>query len=133
MNLVCRIDPQKQAGTKKGNQSGCLQLVVRVLDEQADLLRRLAATPSNHAQAAVTKIGRVELSNPVIAQARAFLDRSRPGLVPDHAKRELELASLGGIAVIGESHLSLFMLVIYHIQWYKSLYHLYMVNQSKIA
>ena len=42
-------------------------------------------------------------------------DRAGPRLVADHSEGELELASLGGITVIGESHFSLFMLVNAHI------------------
>ena len=133
MNPVSGIDSEQEACTKKRDQRRCLQLIVRILDEETYLLGRFSATPSDCAGAPVAEVSCVKFADPVVTEAGAHLDSACPGLVPNHSKREFELTSFGRIAVVSEAHLFLFVLVNAHIQCYKSLYHLYMVNQSKIA
>ena len=129
MNPVRGIDSEQQARTKKRDQRRRLQLIVRVFDEETYLLRGFSAAASNGAGAAIAEISRIKLANPVVTEPGARFDSACPGLVPNHSKREFELTSFGRIAVVSEAHLFLFVLVNAHIQCYKSLYHLYMVNQ----
>lgn len=133
MNAIRGIDSEQQARAEKRDQRRRLQLIVWVFDKQTYLLGGLSAAAFNGTGTAIAKICRIELANPVVTEPGAFFDSACPGLVPNHSKGEFELTSFGRVAVVSEAHLFLFLLVNAHIQWYKSLYHLYMVNQSKIA
>lgn len=133
MNPVGGIDSEQEACAIERNQRRGLQLIVCIFDEKAYLLRRLSAATPDRARAAVAEICRIEFAYPVVTQPGALLDSACSGLVPNHAKRKFKLISFSRVAVVGKAHLFLFMLVIDYIQWYKSLYHLYMVNQSKKA
>ena len=55
LNPVAGVDLQQQAGTKKGDQDGSLELVARVLDERVNVLPRLAAPALDTVVAGVPK------------------------------------------------------------------------------
>ena len=86
-----------------------------VFDEQGYLLRRFTASALDGGSAGVSEIGRVQLSNAVIAEAGTFSDRPGSRLVADHSKCQLELLPLTCVAVIGQFHISPFMLDYAHI------------------
>ena len=133
MNPIRGIDSEQQARAEKRDQCRRLQLIVWVFYKETYLLGGLSAAAFDGTGAAIAKISRVKLANPVVTEPGALFDSACPGLVSNHSKREFELTPFGRVAVISEAHLFLFMLVNTHIQCYKSLYHIYMVNQSKIA
>ena len=116
MYLVGRIDSQQQASRKEGYKCRCLQLIARILDEPCNLLGRFSTAAFDRIGARVAEIGRVKFADPVITEPGALPDGACPRLVPDHSKGEFELGPFGGIAIVGETHLFLFMLVNAHIQ-----------------
>ena len=74
-------------------------------------MRRFPATASDGAGAPVAEVSRIKFADPVVTEPGALLNRARPGLVANHSKGEFELTSFSRIAVVGEAHLLLFMLV----------------------
>ena len=126
-NIV--VDPQQQAAAEQRDQRCRLQLVLGFPDKAHDLPRRLASPAAHIARARVTKVRGVKLADAVIREPGALADRPGPRLVPNHSERELELAALGRIAVVGQSHINPFMLEKDHIQCYKTIYYPYMVVQ----
>ena len=100
MDIVVPIDTHQEPRSKQRNQRSRLYLILSILDEAGYLARRLSATSFDPGGLAVTKIGGVQLSNPVIGKTRALANGSRSRLVANHSQSEFELAAFAGITVI---------------------------------
>ena len=98
------IDANQESDAEEGDQRRRLQLVLRVLDVALYLARRFAAAPPDVGP--VAEVVGVQFPNAVVGQARALANRPGACFVPDHPEGEFELAPVGGIAIIGESHIS---------------------------
>lgn len=115
MHLIGPVHAQEQAGTEQGDQCGRFELIPGRFDEKINLPGRFAAPALDAVLARVAKIRRVDFSYSVVAQARTLLDCAGPGLVMDHSEGQFELLLLARIAIICESHIFPFMLVLNHI------------------
>src|SRR5690606_39005267 len=100
MNRILLVNPQQQVGTKKSDEGGSLELVEWVLDEQRDLLRRFAAAPAYVGAALIPEIGRIDLANPVVAEAGAVANGAGAGFMTNHAQGQLEAAALCRVSVV---------------------------------
>jgi len=97
---IC-VQSEYQATTKQSDQRGCLQLMLRVPDETADLLRRLATTALDVPQCGILEIRAIKFADSVIAQSRTLANNVSSGLMADHAQGQFELATLSGVPIIG--------------------------------
>ena len=62
--------------------------------------RRLAAPPPDIGASGASKIRREQFADAVVRKRRAFANRPRSGFMSNHPEGQLELAALGGVAVI---------------------------------
>ena len=114
-NPVALVDAQQKTGTKESDERCRLQLVIRILDEAADLSRRFAASTPDPGVSRIAEIGTVELADAVVRKARALANGACSSLVPNHSERQLELALFSGVAIVCKSHKSPFVLDFDHI------------------
>src|SRR5690606_15608233 len=99
-------DRQQSVRDQQVHKDAGFERAKRRLDQRRDLGRRAAPAPSN-GRVRVLEVGRIELANTVIAQARPETNRARARLVPDHADGELELRFFAAVAVVGRPHICL--------------------------
>jgi hypothetical protein len=113
---VAFVDPQQAASAEKSDQGCRLELMLRILHKARDLPGRLPAPATDPDAARVIEVACIQFPDPVVGEPGAVADRTRAGFMPDHAERELELAALAGVAVIGQSHNVYLVTEIDHIQ-----------------
>ena len=98
--FAIHIHFQQIATAEQGDKRGCLELIQRILDEAADLARRLSAMSFDMAGCRIAKVSTVELANSIVTKPGAFADCAGPRLVMNHSKRQLELAAFTRVAIV---------------------------------
>ena len=111
---IALVNANQKTRTEKRYQRRRLHLILSILNETRNLAWRFSAAAFDRIGTPVAEVGSVKFSDPVVAEPGALLDGTCPRLVPNHSKGKFELRPFGRIAVVGETHLFLFMLVIAH-------------------
>ena len=88
----------------EADQRSCLAPATGRSEEDGQALRRRPTTPENVPLAAIIDVGPVEVPNPVVGQTGPLADRMGPGLVRDHAQRQVVALEIAVIAFPPYTH-----------------------------
>jgi hypothetical protein len=108
--MIVLIDSYQETRAEQGDQCSCLQLICRALDVARYLPWRFSAATLDIGMAAVAKISCVKLANSIIGEPGALADGPGSRLMANHSQRQLKLAALARISVVGQSHFLPFMI-----------------------